>query len=131
MLPTVGGLAATQCSRTFRRPSRRMPRVVSVGAPFGPAVGSRRRPAHSLADPPIPPNPPSASGAYAVMTAFGARAAPEFLRWGLRVDVGEGIGVGIERRGVPQAPGQRFGRAAVEGGFVGGAEDCLHFGQQG
>jgi hypothetical protein len=26
MLPTIGGLAATQCSRTFCRPSRRMPR---------------------------------------------------------------------------------------------------------
>ncbi len=68
-------------------------------------------------------NPPSASGVYAVMNAFGAASSARIFSWSLRVDVGEGMGVGIERRGVAQAAGQRFGRAAVSGGFVGGAED--------
>jgi hypothetical protein len=39
------------------------------------------------------------------------RAAPEISRWSLRVDVGEGIGVGIERSGVEQAAGQRVSAA--------------------
>ena len=76
-LPTMGALAATQCSRTFCRPARRMPRCWISWR----AIWSRRR---------QPPTSAEFSPIRRAHLAFvpswprsARRAAPEFFRWDL------------------------------------------------